>query len=123
MFLSKSKQYIIHNIRKRLDIIQYAKDKDIEAVVLSLDFVKSFDKCSFSILHESLEFFGFGQIVGDWTTILYNDYKVKIQNNGNFSPLMDIKKGVHQGGCCSSVYFLVRAEILAMALRGNTDIQ
>ena len=44
------------NIRKMLDIIHHAKEEDLEAVVLSLDFVKCFDKCSFSILHGSLDF-------------------------------------------------------------------
>ena len=111
------------NIRKMLDIIHEAEKKDLEAVVLSLDFVKCFDKCSFSILHGSLEFFGFGSIVQEWTKILYKDFFVKIQNNGNFSEQISIQKGVHQGGCCSSVYFLVVAEILAIALRNNTDIK
>ena len=86
------------NIRKMLDIIQQAKIEDLEAVVLSLDFVKCFDKCSFTILHGSLEFFDFGDIVKDWTKILYREYTVKVQNNGYFSTEIKIKKGVHQGG-------------------------
>ena len=110
------------NIRKMLDIIHQAEEKDLEAVVLSLDFVKCFDKCSFSILDGSLEYFKFGKIVKDWTKILYKDYTVRIQNNGHFSEPIDIRKGVHQGGCCSSVYFLVIAEILAIALRSNQEI-
>ena len=110
------------NIRKMLDIMQIAEVEDIEAVVLSLDFVKCFDKCSFSILHGSLEFFGFGEVVKKWTEIFYRDFVVKIQNNGFFSELIPIQKGVHQGGCCSSVYFLVMAEILAIALRSNEQI-
>ena len=97
--------------------------EDIEAVVLSLDFVKCFDKCSFEILHGSLDFFGFGSIVRDWTKILYRNFSVKIQNNGYFSDPISILKGVHQGGCCSSVYFLVVAEILALALRHNDEIE
>ena len=110
------------NIRKMLDIIQIAEKDDLEAVVLSLDFVKCFDKCSFSILHGSLEFFDFGEVVKLWTKILYKDFTVKIQNNGHFSEMIEIRKGVHQGGCCSSVYFLIIAEILALALRSNQDI-
>ena len=90
---------------------------------MSLDFVKCFDKCSFSILHGSLIYFGFGKIVKEWTKLLYQDFTVKIQNNGHFSSPIDIKKGVHQGGCCSSVYFLVIAEILAICLRSNDDIE
>ena len=110
------------NIRKMLDIMHYTEKEDLEAVVLSLDFVKCFDKCSFSILHGSLDYFGFGEIVKAWTYILYRDFSVIIQNNGNFSDSIPIKKGVHQGGCCSSVYFLVIAEILALTLRSNEDI-
>ena len=110
------------NIRKMLDIMHHAQKEDLEAVIVSLDFVKCFDKCSFSILHGSLDYFGFGQVVKQWTKILYDDFTVKIQNNGYFSEPIPIKKGVHQGGCCSSVYFLVIAEILAIALRENIDI-
>ena len=72
------------NIRKMLDIIHHAEAQDLEAIVLSLDFVKCFDKCSFSILHGSLSFFNFGEIVKVWTQILYRDFSVKIQNNGYF---------------------------------------
>ena len=110
------------NIRKMLDIIHQAEKDDLEAIVLSLDFVKCFDKCSYSTLHGSLEFFDFGSKVKEWTKILYDDFSVKIQNNGHFSEDIKIEKGVHQGGCCSSVYFLVIAEILALALRNNHDI-
>ena len=110
------------NIRKMLDIIHQAKVDDLEAIVMSLDFVKCFDKCSFSILHGSLEYFKFGEVIKEWTRILYKDFSVKIQNNGYFSEKIQIEKGVHQGGCCSSIYFLVIAEILAIALRSNLEI-
>ena len=101
----------------------YTKKEDLEAVVLSLDFVKCFDKCSFSILHGSLEFFGFGKVVKQWTEILYRNFTVKIQNNGYFSSPISIRKGVHQGGCCSSIYFLIIAEILALSIRENEQIE
>ena len=110
------------NIRKMLDIIHQAEKEDLEAIVMSMDFVKCFDKCSLSILHGSLNFFQFGEVVKKWTEILYDDFGVKIQNNGHFSENIPIRKGVHQGGCCSSIYFLVIAEILALSLRSNMDI-
>ena len=92
-------------------------------MILSLDFVKCFDKCSFDILFGSLDFFEFGTVIKKWTHILYKDFSVKIQNNGYFSDKIEIQKGVHQGGCCSSIYFLVIAEILALSLRHNQDIE
>ena len=93
------------NIRKMLDIMHEAEIEDLEAVILSLDFVKCFDKCSFEILHGSLVYFGFGSLIQEWTKILYEGFTVKVQNNGYFSEEINIKKGVHHGGCCSAVYF------------------
>ena len=109
------------NIRKLLDIMYQAEKQVLPAVVLSLDFVQCFDKCSFEILHGSLVYFG--QVVKTWTKILYDGFTVKVQNNGHFSSPIEIGKGVHQGGCCSSIYFLVIAEIFAIALRNNDDIE
>ena len=111
------------NIRKMLDIIEQVEKEDLEAVILSLDFVKCFDRCSFSILNGSLDYFGFGRYVKEWTKILYKDYTVKVQNNGHFSRSINIERGVHQGGCCSSIYFLIIAEILAISLRANEKIE
>ena len=110
------------NIRKMLDIMHQAEKEDLEAIVMSLDFVKCFDKCSFSIPHGSLEYFNFDHIIKKWTKILYDNFSVVIQNNGYFSSPIGIKKGVHQGGCCSSVYFLVIVETLAISLRQNEEI-
>ena len=111
------------NIRKMLDILHVAEIEELEAIVLSLDFVKCFDKCSFPILHGSLRFFQFGEIVQQWTKILYKDFTVRVQNNGHFSEHISIDKGVHQGGCCSAIYFLVIAEILALSIRDNQEIE
>ena len=111
------------NIRKMLDIMHTTENEELPAVILSLDFVKCFDRCSFSILHGSLDYFQFGEIIKRWTKILYKDFTVKVQNNGNFSDTIEIQRGVHQGGCCSSIYFLVIAEILALSMRSNQKIQ
>ena len=54
---------------------------------------------------------------------MYKDFTVQVQNNGYFSESIPVKKGVHQGGCCSSIYFLVIAEILALSLRANENIE
>ena len=73
------------NIRKLLDLTFYAIENDLEMLIVSLDFAKCFDRVSFSILHGALEYFKFGETVKEWTRILYNGYKVRVQNNGKFS--------------------------------------
>ena len=105
------------NIRKMLDIIHHAEKEDLEAVVLSLDFVKCFDKCSFSILHGSLDFFEFREIVKEWTKILYEAFTVKIQNNGFFSQGIPIKKGGTSGKMLFQCIFLGNSRDTSLSLK------
>ena len=111
------------NIRRIFDILKTADEQEIEMMVLSLDFMKCFDKVSFSALTGALKYYGFGQHLIDWTKILYNDFKVCVQNNGHFSEHFKIQKGLHQGGPASSLFFLVCAEILADNIRSNPRIE
>ena len=111
------------NIRKILDLIQYADQEKIEALILSLDYKKCFDMISFDAIIGALEFFDFGKYIIDWTKILYTGYHVEIQNNGKFSERINILRSVHQGGVNSVNYFLLVAEILALTIRGNEEIK
>ena len=45
---------ISQNIKKMLDIIQYAKEKKVKAVIVSLDYEKCFDKIEHSALYNIL---------------------------------------------------------------------
>ena len=62
-------------------------------------------------------------IIINWTHLLYSGYSVKAQNNGHFSDPIWIERSVHQGGVNSVNLFLCVAEILALQLRKNKDIQ
>ena len=70
-----------------------------------------------------MRFFGFSQYLIDWTKILYNDFRAIVQNNGYFSDPFQVERSVHQGGPCSSFYFLICAELLAISLRTNQRIE
>ena len=111
------------NIRKVLDIMHYMETQQLEGIILSLDFMKCFDKIEKSAILGSLRYFGFCDYLIEWTEIIYNTFSAKVQNNGYFSPRFPIEKGVHQGGCASTMFFLICAEVLALELKGNPDIQ
>ena len=76
---------IAHNIRKIFDVVSQIGDQD-PGVILQIDFQKAFDKCSMDAVTGSLKFFNFPEYLTEWVKILYTDFKVKIQNNGFFSP-------------------------------------
>ena len=105
------------------ELIKFTETKNMDALILSLDFEKCFDKIEFCALLGSLNFFDFPEYVTNWIKILYTDFKANTQNNGFFSKRFSINRGVHQGGPCSSLLFLICAEILALSLKNEEQIQ
>ena len=68
------------NIRKMLDIMHHAEKDDLDSNWCSLSTLLSvLINVVLTFLHGSLEFFGFGTMVREWTKILYHDYSVRIQ--------------------------------------------
>ena len=111
------------NIRRILDIMIYAEENEISAMILSLDFEKCFDKIDFEAIFGALKFFNFSNYIIEWTRILYTNFRAKIQNNGKFSSPFNVTRSVHQGGPCSSFFFLLCAEMLVIAVQNNSSIQ
>ena len=118
-----SNRRISANIRKLQDIMYLAKEEDEEYIILSCDFVKCFDRCEFACVKGSLKYFNFPQTLIDWVDILYNDFTVKVQNNGYFSDPIQVTRSIHQGGCCSAELFIICAELLAIMLRRSNVIE
>ena len=98
---------ILANIRKIFDLIYYTENFNIDAIILSLDYKKCFDMISFDSIIKSLHFLKFSDWIIKWTEILYTDYQVRAQNNGNFSLPISIERSVHQGGVNSVNLFCV----------------
>ena len=59
----------------------------------------------------------------EWVRILYTDFCANTMNNGHFSKRFPINRGVHQGGPCSSLLFLVCAELLALLLKNDEEVK
>ena len=111
------------NIRRIFDVMAYCEKQSIDATILSLDFEKCFDKIEKTAILGSLRFFNFSEYIIDWVNMLYSGFTARIQNNGFFSESISIEKSVHQGGPASSALFLICAEVLAILLRSDEEIQ
>ena len=114
---------ICSNIRTIFELIKYTKEEDIEAILLSLDFMKCFDRIEFNAIYGALNFFEFPEWIINWVKIIYTGFKVNTLNNGHFSNRFKVGRGLHQGGPCSSILFLICAETMALMLRSNQQIQ
>ena len=110
------------NIRKVLEIIKHAHTNNENVAVVSVDFLKCFDKISMDAITGCLKIFGFEDNFIQMITTTYKDFSACVQNNGYFSDPFPIEKGVQQGAPNSSFIFLLCAELMATMLRQNKKI-
>ena len=111
------------NIRRMFDIIQYTEDEDLAGVIISMDFRKCFDRIEINAILGSLDYFSFKSSYKRWTELIYTNPIACVSNNGHFSDYFPVTRSVKQGGPNSAYYFLLLAEVLAIELRKNKNIQ
>ena len=117
------KRNITSNIHKSLDLIEFTKSSNIPAVILMVDMQKCFDMVDYTAIEGALNYFNFGPIFTNWVMLFYTDIQVCTQNMGLFSNFFTKTRSTNQGCIISPAVFLLISEILAIKLRGNSDIR
>ena len=116
-------RYIEENIIRMLEIMDYTDLEDIPALAIFIDFEKTFDLLEWKFIKKVLVFFNFGKSFCDWIDTLYNNTSSQVLNNGWASEPFSISRGVRQGCPLSPYLFLICAEILAIMIRQNENIE
>jgi len=115
-------RYTGENVRLISDVIDYTKAKQTQGVVLFLDFKKTFDSIEWEYLHKVLDVFNFKQDFKRWVKVFYTDISSCVTNNGFASPFFNLKCGVRQGCPLSGLQFILRIELLNLAIQMNSNI-
>ena len=116
-------RYIGEVIRTTYDIINHAKERKLDGLLLTVDFEKAYDSVSFSFITKCLKFFNFSDDLIKWVKILLHDFKGVINHCGNISESFSIGRGCRQGDPIASYLFILCIEILAHRLRADDEVQ
>ena len=116
-------RYIGENIRTVTDVIHYLSKKNLNGIILLIDFQKAFDSVSWRFIDKTLQKFNFGCQFRRWVNVLYNNSESSVLNNGHFTKFFKPSRGVRQGCPLSAYLFLLVVELLAVEIRSNKAIE
>ena len=108
---------------KLIGIIEYCEENDIPALLVAIDFEKAYDFIDWNAIQYALKFFNFGNNIINWFQILYKDVNSSVINNDHFSTFFPLHHEVRQGCPLSPYLFIIVAELLAIKIRSNSNIQ
>ena len=114
---------INNSIRKIVDTVNYCDRKQLNSLLLSIDFEKAFDRVEYLSVEMAMKSLNFGKNIIQWTRILYDDFQLSTMNNGYFSEYITPTQGLFQGNPYSCYGFLIIIEFLAIMLRENKKIE
>ena len=111
------------NLAELLTVIDYCSQNNVEAIITSINFRKSFDTVSWEAMQAIMRKFGFPQKSIDMTMLCYQDFYVNIGNNGHFSERFAIQRGNKQGCPLSALQFLLVVETVGLKQRQDPHIE
>ena len=103
---------ILFNLSTIRDLIDYAKENDLPAVIISIDQVKAFDNVDWDFMYRILEKLGYGPEFTKTIRTMYNNITSMEKVNGHLSEEFILEKGVRQGCPLSMILYVVIGEIL-----------
>ena len=114
---------IINNALNIENIIKYIEENENEAVILSLDQEKAFDRVEHNYLFKVLEKYNFPKNFINFIKILYKDVKSKVQVNGMFTEDIQIQRSVRQGCPLSMFLYVLSLEPFIASINNNKNIK
>ena len=114
---------ILHTLSTIHDIIDVSNTLNKNLSVISLDFLKAFDRIDHEFVFLTLQKFRYGNNFIQMIKVAYNNIQSRIKINGFLSDLFTLMRGVRQGCPLSMLLYIVAAEVLANFIIADTKIK
>ena len=114
---------ILHTLSTIRDITDVFSKLNNNLSVISLDFLKAFDRLDWNFIFEALEKFGYGKNFLHLIKICYNNIQSKVKINGLLFDPFTLSRGVHLGCPLSMLLYVIAAEVLASFIIVDKRVQ
>lgn len=108
-----------HTVR---DVIDYMNDRNEEAVLLSLDQEKAFDRVSHYYLINVLKAAGLGEDFVNWIKTIYNDIYCSLIVNHFVTEPISVQRSVRQGCSLSPLLYVLCMEPIFNKIRTDREV-
>ena len=113
---------ILHTLSTIRDTIDISNKLNKNLSVISLDFLKAFDRLDWNFIFQALEKFGYGKNFLHLIRICYTSIQSKVKINGFLSEPFILSRGMHQGYPLSTLLYVIAVEVLANFIIVNKRI-
>ena len=104
-------------------VINYIKEKKLDALILAIDFEKAFDSLEWGFLWKTLELYGIPMYYIDMIKTVYRNIETCVLNGGYTAKYFKVTRSARQGDPLSATIFILALEILLIRIRKNKDIK
>ena len=102
------------------DIITESNLKNLDGLILLIDFEKAFNSISWDFINNTLKEMNFGNKLIKWINMFQEGATSKITLNGHTSDSFQLRRGCRQGDPISPYLFILCSELLTLAIKTET---
>ena len=113
---------IAESTRLVYDIMHLTEEKNLNGMLLLVDFAKAFDSILWPFIYSILSYYGFDNPLINWIKLFNTDIVARVSQSGFLSDPIQIERGCRQGDPISSYLFILGAEVLALLINLTSDI-
>ena len=109
--------------RLMYDVILECQNRNVEGLILLIDFQKAFDSLSWEYIRDCLINLNFGENFCKWISIFQENSNSRIIPNGYLSESFKLHRVCRQGDPISPYLFIICSEFLTQAIKNNRNIE
>ena len=100
-----------------LNLMKHANEKQLESLILLIDFKKAFDSLTHRYIDNCLKMFNFGESIRKWIKLFFSSREAYILLGGELTKKILLEQGVPQGDVVSPYIFILAVEILLIKIK------